>query len=138
VVLGARGFCILFASLRARLRRVANFFSISLVIVGHSYVSWVAVQSGALKRRNLGDLFLMAVFALFFCLRSFRAFFVGLYSVLHSPSVSFLFVVGRGVGFAGSWGVGDAVLGGGHWVLSGSGWAGGSLCWGVVWCFGRA
>ena len=92
VVLGARGLCFLIASLRARLRRGSNLVSISLAIFGHSYVSWVAVQSGALQRGQSGDLFLRAAFALFFCWRcSFRAFFVGLCRVFHSSFVSFLF-----------------------------------------------
>ncbi len=36
----------------------SNLASISLAIVGHSYISWVAVRSGALQRGQSGDLFL--------------------------------------------------------------------------------
>ncbi len=95
---GARMSCFLIASLMAMLRRGSNLVSISLAAVGHLYVSWVAAN-GALHRGHSSDLFLMAVFPLFFCCRrSFRVF--------HSSSVSFVFVgVGRGVvGFCGQLG----------------------------------
>jgi hypothetical protein len=130
VVLGACGLCFLIASLRARLRRGSNLVSISLAIFGHSYVSWVAVQSGALQRGQSGDLFLRAAFALFFCWRcSFRAFFVGLCRVFHSSFVSFLFAeegrgvagVGGGVGWGGRVGFGVVL------VVSRQGWVSGDV-----------
>ncbi len=100
VGLGARGLCFLIASLRVRLRRGSNSVSISLAIAGHSYVSWVAVQSGALQRAQSGDLFLRAVFALFFLVALlFQGFFCWLVQCV--PLVVCEFFVRRGRPIAG-------------------------------------